>query len=198
MCRRRPGAASSCRGHDSFREGPRARQRLHRDGAEGSPRHRFSRKAIERICDRNWGVGSDGILLLVPTGRADFGLRIVNPDGSEAEKSGNGLRIFVEVSLGPRPRATADLHYRHAGRRRHVPVPRRGRPRCASSRSRWAGRRSRRPAIPMRRGSARTVAVPLSSATASPCRDRGLGREPALRHLRRRARARRGVGGSVR
>ena len=52
--------------------------------------------AIARICDRNWGVGSDGILLLVPTSRADFGLRIFNPDGSEAEKSGNGLRIFAK------------------------------------------------------------------------------------------------------
>ena len=52
---------------------------------------------VTRICDRNWGVGSDGILLLVPawTG-ADFGLRILNPDGSEAEKSGNGLRIFAK------------------------------------------------------------------------------------------------------
>ena len=52
--------------------------------------------AIRRICDRNWGVGSDGILLLVPSSRADFGLRIFNPDGSEAEKSGNGLRIFAK------------------------------------------------------------------------------------------------------
>ena len=52
--------------------------------------------AIRRICDRNWGVGSDGILLLVSTRRADFGLRIFNPDGSEAEKSGNGLRIFAK------------------------------------------------------------------------------------------------------
>jgi diaminopimelate epimerase len=52
---------------------------------------------IARICDRNWGVGSDGILLLVPAwGGADFGLRILNPDGSEAEKSGNGLRIFAK------------------------------------------------------------------------------------------------------
>jgi len=56
----------------------------------------LSTKAIARICDRNWGVGSDGILLLVPTQRADFGLRIFNPDGSEAEKSGNGLRIFAK------------------------------------------------------------------------------------------------------
>lgn len=50
---------------------------------------------ITSICDRNWGVGSDGILALVPTKKADFGLRIFNPDGSEAEKSGNGLRIFA-------------------------------------------------------------------------------------------------------
>jgi len=56
----------------------------------------LSEPAIVRICDRNRGVGSDGILLLVPSARADFGLRIFNPDGSEAEKSGNGLRIFAK------------------------------------------------------------------------------------------------------
>ena len=50
---------------------------------------------IRLICDRNWGVGSDGILKLEKSKRADFGLRIYNPDGSEAEKSGNGLRIFA-------------------------------------------------------------------------------------------------------
>src|SRR6266542_6073609 len=50
-----------------------------------------------RICDRHWGVGSDGILLMVPAWEgAEFGLRILNPDGSEAEKSGNGLRIFAK------------------------------------------------------------------------------------------------------
>lgn len=53
-------------------------------------------RAIQWICHRNWGVGSDGILLLVPSAKAPFGLRIFNPDGSEAEKSGNGLRIFAK------------------------------------------------------------------------------------------------------
>lgn len=49
-----------------------------------------------RICDRNYGIGSDGVLLgPLPAADADFGLRIINPDGSEAEKSGNGLRIFA-------------------------------------------------------------------------------------------------------
>ena len=55
----------------------------------------LSPSRIKAICDRNWGLGSDGILPLVPTKKADFGLRIYNPDGSEAEKSGNGLRIFA-------------------------------------------------------------------------------------------------------
>lgn len=49
-----------------------------------------------RICHRNYGVGSDGLLIGSPAdGDARFALRIINPDGSEAEKSGNGLRIFV-------------------------------------------------------------------------------------------------------
>ncbi len=52
--------------------------------------------AIRQVCHRNFGVGSDGILGLQPSARADFGLRIFNPDGSEAEKSGNGLRIFAK------------------------------------------------------------------------------------------------------
>ncbi len=55
---------------------------------------KLTAKTIRAICDRHWGAGSDGILALVPSKKADFGLRIFNPDGSEAEKSGNGLRIF--------------------------------------------------------------------------------------------------------
>jgi len=50
---------------------------------------------VKIICHRNFGVGSDGILLgPLPSKKAKFALRIYNPDGSEAEKSGNGLRIF--------------------------------------------------------------------------------------------------------
>lgn len=49
-------------------------------------------RRIQAICDRHHGIGSDGVLI------ADlddgFAIRIYNPDGSEAEKSGNGLRIF--------------------------------------------------------------------------------------------------------
>lgn len=50
---------------------------------------------IRVICHRNYGIGSDGILFgPIETKEYDFALRIFNPDGSEAEKSGNGLRIF--------------------------------------------------------------------------------------------------------
>ncbi len=55
----------------------------------------FAEQVI-RICDRHRGVGSDGVLFgnSEPSARG-FELRIFNPDGSEAEKSGNGLRIFA-------------------------------------------------------------------------------------------------------
>lgn len=56
----------------------------------------LSPEATKLICHRNYGVGSDGILLLTKSDTADFGLRILNPDGSEAEKSGNGIRIFAK------------------------------------------------------------------------------------------------------
>ena len=56
----------------------------------------FLAAAIVRICHRNFGIGSDGILWgpLPPEAGAPFALRIFNPDGGEAQKSGNGLRIF--------------------------------------------------------------------------------------------------------
>lgn len=47
-----------------------------------------------RVCDRHFGVGADGLIVAFPSAVADRRMRIFNPDGSEAEKSGNGLRIF--------------------------------------------------------------------------------------------------------
>jgi len=56
----------------------------------------LSAAAIQVLCHRNFGVGSDGILVgPIQTEAADFAVRIFNPDGGEAEKSGNGLRIFA-------------------------------------------------------------------------------------------------------
>ncbi|MBA3030273.1 MAG: diaminopimelate epimerase [Desulfobacteraceae bacterium] len=66
---------------------------IHPDDLEGLV---LDEEKIIRICHRNFGVGSDGILLgPMHSSDCDFGLRIFNPDGSEAEKSGNGIRIFA-------------------------------------------------------------------------------------------------------
>lgn len=55
---------------------------------------------IVAICDRHTGVGSDGILERVPAPAGfDAAVRIWNPDGSEAEKSGNGTRIFAKFCM---------------------------------------------------------------------------------------------------
>lgn len=60
--------------------------------------------AMAALCHRHTGIGSDGVLVLGPGDEhSDASLRIFNPDGSEAEKSGNGLRIFA--------RALYDLGY---------------------------------------------------------------------------------------
>ncbi len=57
---------------------------------------------IKLICHRHFGIGSDGILYgpLFEQGR--MRLRIFNPDGSEAEKSGNGIRIFSKYLVDAR------------------------------------------------------------------------------------------------
>jgi diaminopimelate epimerase len=56
--------------------------------------------AIRTICHPHFGVGSDGILLgPLPSQTCNFGVQIYNPDGSDAEKSGNGLRIFARYLL---------------------------------------------------------------------------------------------------
>ncbi|HUF49600.1 MAG TPA: diaminopimelate epimerase [Longimicrobiales bacterium] len=53
----------------------------------------FTRARAILLCDRHYGAGSDGVLVADLAARP-FALRIINPDGTEAEKSGNGLRIF--------------------------------------------------------------------------------------------------------
>lgn len=50
---------------------------------------------VRAVCDRHLGVGADGVLVENVAPDGGLALRILNPDGSEAEKSGNGLRIFA-------------------------------------------------------------------------------------------------------
>ncbi len=58
---------------------------------------RLTERRVRALCERNRGPGADGIVALAATRRAEFGARIYNPDGSQAEKSGNGLRIFARA-----------------------------------------------------------------------------------------------------
>jgi diaminopimelate epimerase len=62
---------------------------------------------IQQLCNRNTGVGGDGVLVPIPAPEGfDAAVRIFNPDGSEAEKSGNGVRIFALwrfLKLGSEP-----------------------------------------------------------------------------------------------
>jgi diaminopimelate epimerase len=52
-----------------------------------------------RVCDRHFGVGADGLIVVLPSEVADLRMRIFNPDGSEAEMCGNGIRCFVKYVL---------------------------------------------------------------------------------------------------
>lgn len=56
----------------------------------------LTKETIKKICDRNFGLGSDGILVGPLMKENTIGVKIFNPDGSEAEKSGNGVRIFAK------------------------------------------------------------------------------------------------------
>jgi len=55
-----------------------------------------------RLCERHFGIGADGIVLVLPSSQADYRMRIINSDGSEAEMCGNGIRCFARylVSRG--------------------------------------------------------------------------------------------------
>ncbi len=66
------------------------------EASEVNPR--WSQMAVA-MCDRHFGIGADGLLLLLPSHLADFQMHIFNPDGSEAEACGNGLRCLVKYVI---------------------------------------------------------------------------------------------------
>ena len=57
-------------------------------------------EALSRgICDRHYGAGADGLMVVLPSERADVRMRLFNVDGSEAEVSGNGVRCLVKYAI---------------------------------------------------------------------------------------------------
>lgn len=68
--------------------------------------------STEKICDRHFGVGADGVIFILPSKMADFRMQIINSDGSEAEMCGNGIRCFakcvVEIGLTEKKKFTVE------------------------------------------------------------------------------------------
>jgi len=52
----------------------------------------------QRISNRNFGIGSDGLILIMPSQQADLRMRMFNPDGSEGEMCGNGIRCVAKYA----------------------------------------------------------------------------------------------------
>ncbi|MDP1836744.1 MAG: diaminopimelate epimerase [Chlamydiales bacterium] len=50
---------------------------------------------VRQLCHRRLGIGADGIILLEPSSKSDFRMRILNSDGTEAEMCGNGIRCLM-------------------------------------------------------------------------------------------------------
>ncbi len=84
---------------------------------EGAEEPALTAAVVRRLCDRHEGVGGDGLLEPRPSARATFGVRIWNPDGSIAEKSGNGLRIYAywRARRGAGPAFTVDTGFAVVG-----------------------------------------------------------------------------------
>ena len=61
----------------------------------GAMQHNWSQMAMA-MCDRHFGIGGDGLLLVLPSDKADFRMRVFNSDGSEADACGNGLRCLAK------------------------------------------------------------------------------------------------------
>ncbi len=52
-----------------------------------------------KTCDRRFGIGADGLLLILPSKKGDARMRMINPDGSEAEMCGNGIRCVGKFAF---------------------------------------------------------------------------------------------------
>lgn len=63
-------------------------------GENELPEH--AAELAQRLCDRHFGIGADGVVYILPSEQADFRMRIINSDGSEAEQCGNAIRCVAK------------------------------------------------------------------------------------------------------
>ena len=70
---------------------------------------------LVQISDRHFGVGGDGLILILPSDRADVRMRMFNADGSEAQMCGNGIRCLAKYVYMNQASAGSGDHRRDAG-----------------------------------------------------------------------------------
>lgn len=73
-----------------------------------------------KMCDRHYGIGSDGLILVCASKAADLRMRMFNPDGSESEACGNGLRCFVMYAVEHQLVRFTEFDVETGGGTRHV------------------------------------------------------------------------------
>src|SRR5689334_14325780 len=56
-------------------------------------------EVAREVSDRHFGIGSDGLIMIVPSDKADVRMRMYNADGSEAEMCGNGVRCVAKYAF---------------------------------------------------------------------------------------------------
>src|SRR5881394_3342593 len=56
-------------------------------------------EVARKVSDRHFGIGSDGLILILPSDKADVRMRMFNADGSEAEMCGNGVRCVAKYAF---------------------------------------------------------------------------------------------------
>lgn len=69
------------------------------DGAKEQIPEELLPSVARHACDRNFGIGADGLILVLPSRSANFRMRVINSDGSEAEMCGNGVRVFAKYAF---------------------------------------------------------------------------------------------------
>lgn len=130
------------------------------DGAkEAIPEEHLS--AVGRhACDRHFGVGGDGFILVLPSRTANFRMRMINPDGTEAEMCGNGVRVFAKYVFDRKMHTDPVLTVETLGGIKTIKMDTAG-GKVRSARVDMGEPRLLRSEIPMKGSNTRVIAEPL-------------------------------------
>ncbi|OEF98526.1 diaminopimelate epimerase [Desulfuribacillus alkaliarsenatis] len=75
-----------------------------------------------KVCDRNFGIGADGLVYILPSNKADFMMRIFNSDGTEAEQCGNAVRCVAKYIYDYKLKESTDISIETKAGIQHVVI----------------------------------------------------------------------------